>query len=109
MLRPHGAKKDWFARLWDIAFGWFFRLFNRGFAFSSHAYAGGVRRAIRLAVFVLVGYVGLLALTGTMFGIVPTGFIPQADQAYIITAIQLPDGASLERTDAVVLRASQIS
>ena len=108
MLRPHGAEKDRFARLWDFALGWFFRLFNRGFTFSSHAYAGGVRRAIRLAAIVLVGYVGLLVLTGTMFGVVPTGFIPQADQAYVITAIQLPDGASLERTDAVVQRAAQI-
>jgi hydrophobe/amphiphile efflux-1 (HAE1) family protein len=108
MLRPHGAEKDRFARLWDLALGWFFRLFNRGFTFSSHAYAGGVRRAVRLAAIVLVGYVGLLVLTGTMFGVVPTGFIPQADQAYVITAIQLPDGASLERTDAIVQRAGRI-
>ena len=91
MLRPHGAGKDRFARLWDLALGWFFRLFNRGFTFSSHAYAGGVRRAIRLAAIVLVGYVGLLLLTGTMFRAVPTGFIPQADQSLLITAIQLPD------------------
>jgi hydrophobe/amphiphile efflux-1 (HAE1) family protein len=108
MLRPHGAEKDRFARLWDLVLGWFFRLFNRAFAFSSHAYAHGVRRAIGLAVIVLVSYVGLLLLTGTMFSVVPTGFIPQADQAYVITAIQLPDGASLERTDAVVQRAGRI-
>ena len=56
----------------------------------------------------LVGYVGLLLLTGTMFSVVPTGFIPESDQAYTITAIQLPDGASLERTDAVVQRAGKI-
>jgi len=104
MLRPHDAKKDWFARLWDLALGWFFRLFNRAFTFSSHAYAGGVRWAIRLALIVLVCYAGLLMLTGRMFRVVPTGFIPQADQAYVITVIQLPDGASLERTDAVVQR-----
>jgi len=108
MLRPHGAGKDRFARLWDLALGWFVRLFNRGFTFSSHAYAGGVRRAIRLAAIVLVGYVGLLLLTGTMFRAVPTGFIPQADQSLLITAIQLPAGASLERTDAVVQRAGRI-
>src|SRR5262245_52771772 len=108
MLGPHGAGKDRFARLWDLALGWFVRLFNRGFTFSSHAYAGGVRRAIRLAAIVLVGYVGLLLLTGTMFRAVPTGFIPQADQSLLITAIQLPAGASLERTDAVVQRAGRI-
>ncbi len=106
MLRPHGAKQDWFARLWDFALGWFFRLFNRAFTFSSHAYARGVRWAIRLAVIVLLGYVGLLLLTGTMFRVVPGGFVPQADQAYVITVIQLPDGASLERTDSVVQRAA---
>jgi hydrophobe/amphiphile efflux-1 (HAE1) family protein len=108
LLRPHGAEKDRFAQLWDFALGRFFGLFNRGFAFASQAYADGVRRAIRLAVFVLVGYVGLLALTGAMFRVVPTGFIPQTDQAYIITAIQLPDGASVERTDAVVQRVGRI-
>jgi multidrug efflux pump subunit AcrB len=108
MLRPRDAKKDWFARLWDFALGWFFRLFNRSFSFASRTYAGGVRWAIRLAVIVLLLYGGLLFLTERMFGIVPTGFIPQSDQAYTITAIQLPDGASLERTDAVVQRTAQI-
>jgi multidrug efflux pump len=108
LLRPRDAQKDWFARVWERVLGGFFRLFNRGFRFVSQAYAGGVRRGIRLAGIVLVVYVGLLLLTGTMFGVVPTGFIPQADQAYTITAIQLPDGSSLERTDAVVQRAAQI-
>jgi hypothetical protein len=100
MLRPRGAEKDRFARLWDLLLGWFFRLFNRAFAFSAHAYSHGVQQAIRFAVVVLVGYVGLLLVTGMMFSVVPTGFVPESDQAYTITAIQLPEGASLERTDA---------
>jgi multidrug efflux pump len=108
LLQPHEAEKDWFGRLWDRVLGRFFALFNHGFQLTATAYAGGVQRAIRFAAIVLVGYVGLLALTGGMFRIVPTGFVPQSDQAYTITAIQLPDGASLERTDAVVQRAGEI-
>jgi len=108
LLRPRTAEKDWFARLWERSLGGFFALFNRGFRFTSVAYARGVRRAIRFAAIVLLVYAGLLAATGGMFRVVPTGFIPQSDQAYTITAIQLPDGASLERTDAVVQQAVKI-
>ncbi len=108
LLQPHGARKDWFGRLWDFAFGWFFRLFNKSFTFASNAYAGTVRWAIRLAVVVLLLYGGLIVLTGKMFQTVPTGFIPQTDQAYIIVALQLPDGASLERTDTVVQRVAKL-
>ena len=108
ILRPHGETGGWFNRAWNFSLGWFFRLFNRGFAATESAYAGTVRRAARLAVVVLAVYVGLLVLTGVMFRAVPTGFVPQADQAYVIAAIQLPDGASLERTDKVVLEASKL-
>src|SRR5262249_12855315 len=108
LLRPHGADQGRFAQLWNSALGGFFRLFNHGFTIASETYSSSVRRIIRLATVVLIGYAGLLLLTGTMFSVVPTGFIPQADQAYVITAIQLPDGASLERTDSVVQRAAEI-
>jgi len=107
ILRPHGARSGAFGRAWDFLLGRFFRLFNRAFDASASAYAGLVRWTARLAVIVLVVYGGLLALTGTMFRAVPTGFVPSADQAYIIVAIQLPDGASLERTNQVVLSVSR--
>ena len=66
------------------------------------------RRLLRLAAVVLVVYAGLIALTGWQFARAPTGFIPEQDQGYLITVIQLPPGASLARTDAVVREATEI-
>ncbi len=66
------------------------------------------RRLLRVAVLALVVYAGLIGLTGWQFARAPTGFIPDQDQAYLITVIQLPPGASLARTDAVVRRATKI-
>ena len=65
-------------------------------------------RLIRFALFALIVYVGLLALTGVGFKTIPTGFIPTQDQGYIICVAQLPDGASLQRTDAVRKQISDI-
>jgi multidrug efflux pump len=86
----------------------FFRGFNFGFERMSLGYGGLTRRLVRLVVLVLVVYGGLIALTGWQFARAPTGFIPQQDQGYLITVIQLPPGASLARTDAVVRQATKI-
>ncbi|MGC4033493.1 MAG: multidrug efflux RND transporter permease subunit [Tepidisphaeraceae bacterium] len=102
LLKPHGTREGWFARVWNLALGWFFRLFNKTFDASSNAYAAILRRSARLAVVVVLIYAGLLVLTGQMFRSVPTGFVPASDQGYLIMALQLPDGSSLERTDALV-------
>lgn len=85
----------------------FFRLFNRGFDATSNAYGGMTGRLVRLPVLMLIVYGGLLALTAHQFKAAPTGFIPAQDQGYLITVAQLPPGASLERTDAVVRDAVQ--
>src|SRR3546814_19841204 len=63
-------------------------------------------RLIRLTAVVLAVHVGLLGLTGWQFGGAPIGFIPEQDQGYLITVLQLPPGASLGRTDEVVHRAA---
>ena len=84
------------------------RLFNRGFDFTSNAYAGMVSRLIRVSVFSLLVYALLLGCTWYSFGMVPTGFIPQQDQGYLIVSIRLPDGASLARTDEVTKRVAAI-
>jgi hydrophobe/amphiphile efflux-1 (HAE1) family protein len=86
----------------------FFGGFNRLFDRLSGGYAGLTRRLGRAAVIVLVVYFGLIGLTGWQFERAPTGFIPQQDQGYLITVIQLPPGASLARTDAVVRHATEI-
>jgi len=108
LLKPKDAQKNRFGRLIDFMFGWFFRLFNRVFDRTSNAYAGVIRRLVNKSVFAIVVYVVLLVCTGLSFGLVPTGFIPDQDQGYIIVAINLPDGASLARTDRVTRRVAEI-
>jgi hydrophobe/amphiphile efflux-1 (HAE1) family protein len=86
----------------------FFRLFNRSFGFAENLYARVVGRLVKRTSMAIVLYVGLLVCTGISFGLVPTGFIPDQDQGYVIVAINLPDGASLARTDKVTRRVAEI-
>ncbi len=99
LLKPRHAQLDPLARLLNFSFGWFFRLFNMTFAFSTSAYTRAVGRLLRVSVLVLVVYAGLLYLTNWTFHRVPTGFIPNQDQGYMFAVVQLPDSASLERTE----------
>jgi hydrophobe/amphiphile efflux-1 (HAE1) family protein len=108
LLEPHGEQKDWFGRFWDFVFGRFFRAFNRMFDGLSNGYANSVRWLLRRLALPLMVYAALIGFTGFGFKTVPTGFIPRQDKGYLITVIQLPDGASLERTDEVVRRASEM-
>jgi len=105
--RAHGDK-DWFTRLFDRLFGWFFQGFNRFFGALNEGYARLVGRLIRITAVVLALYVALNGLNFLAFSKVPTGFIPQQDQGYLILYAQLPDAASLERTEAVIKRATDI-
>ena len=102
LLKSHGAKQDWFTRVWNLLFGWFFKGFNWLFDKVVGGYTGFVRRLIRMTLVALAFYMLLLGLAWVGFQIVPGGFIPTQDQGYAIIAAQLPDGASLERTDAIV-------
>jgi hydrophobe/amphiphile efflux-1 (HAE1) family protein len=86
----------------------FFDVFNRGFGWLSDRYGRLTARLIRFSALMLVVYAGLIGLTGYQFNRAPTGFIPDQDLGYLITVIQLPPGASLERTDAVVRKATEI-
>ena len=101
LLRPKDAKPDWFTRMVNFLLGWFFRLFNKTFDAANRGYTWIVQRLIRFSVVTLLVYVGLLALTGVGFKTIPTGFIPTQDQGYIFCVAQLPDGASLQRTEDV--------
>jgi len=109
LLPAHGAKKDWFTKIWDFLFGWFFRLFNIAFFRTGRIYATFVRWNLRKIFIPVFLYGGLVLLTAYGFSKVPTGFIPQQDMQYLITVVQLPDGASLARTDAVVQQAIEIA
>jgi hydrophobe/amphiphile efflux-1 (HAE1) family protein/NodT family efflux transporter outer membrane factor (OMF) lipoprotein len=108
LLKDHSAPKDRFARLMDGALGWFFRPFNRAFAWSGDKYSGGVSSILRKSVAALVIYAGLVVLTGWSFKTVPTGFVPTQDKQYLVAFAQLPDAASLDRSEAVIRRMSDI-
>ncbi|WP_374470771.1 efflux RND transporter permease subunit [Phenylobacterium sp.] len=80
--------------------------FNAAFDAVSDRYGRLTARLVRTSVIVLAVYGGLLAVTGWRLAVTPTGFIPQQDQGVLIGVIQLPPGASLERTDAILRSAS---
>jgi multidrug efflux pump len=109
LLQPHGAKKDALTRGMDFVFGRFFKVFNRFFHRSSHAYEGGVKGVLKRKSASL-GVYALLAIAGVfMFKAVPPGFVPSQDKAYLIGFAQLPDAASLDRSDAVIRKMSDVA
>jgi hydrophobe/amphiphile efflux-1 (HAE1) family protein len=108
LLHAHEDKKDLVSRMIDALFGWFFRPFNRFFEWSSNVYVGLVKRIIRFSVVALLIYGGLIWATWKGFEIVPTGFVPGQDKQYLVGFAQLPDGASLDRTEDVIRRMSDI-
>ncbi len=92
-------------RGWRHPMKFFFCKFNQTLDWVSERYGRVVARLVRAGGIVLVVYAGLMVLTGWEFNRVPSGFIPAQDQGYFIVSIQLPSGASLSRTDAVVQEA----
>jgi multidrug efflux pump len=102
LLQPRGARKDFFGRFLDFTLGWFFRLFERSFKGATSVYLRMVKLALRGSVIVVVIYVGLMVLTGWGFSHLPSGYIPDQDQARLFAAVQLPDAASKERSQQVV-------
>jgi multidrug efflux pump len=109
LLKGHHDKKDLITKAMDLLLGWFFRPFNRFFEWSSNVYVGIVKRTIRLSIIALMIYGGLVWATMKGFQIVPEGFVPAQDKAYLIGFAQLPEGSSLDRTDAVMRRMSEIA
>ncbi|MGI3775926.1 MAG: efflux RND transporter permease subunit, partial [Janthinobacterium lividum] len=86
----------------------FFAGFNAAFEWLSVRFGRLTAGLIRLSAAVLLAYAGLIGLTAWQFSRAPTGFIPELDQGYLITVMQLPPGASLARTDAVVREVTRI-
>ncbi len=108
LLKDHHSPKDRFARMMDKLFGWFFKPFNRVFAWAGNKYAAGVGSVVRKSAIALVLYGGLVLLTGWSFNQVPTGFVPTQDKQYLVAFAQLPDAASLDRTESVIRKMSEI-
>jgi multidrug efflux pump len=108
LLKDHNAPKDWLSRLMEKLLGWFFHPFNRVFTWAGHQYSLGVAQVLRKCAIALIVYGGLVLLTAWGFNKVPTGFVPTQDKQYLIAFAQLPEGASLDRTEAVIRRMSDI-
>jgi hydrophobe/amphiphile efflux-1 (HAE1) family protein len=109
LLKPRNAQPDAFQRGINKVFGGGFRLFNRGFEKASERYGHGVRRLTAIRVIVLAVFAGLLIATWGIFQLVPGGFIPAQDKQYLIGIVQLPDAASLDRTEKVVHQVSALA
>jgi hydrophobe/amphiphile efflux-1 (HAE1) family protein len=108
LLKPHAAgaraRRSFAQRVVGRGFG----AFNRAFQAISEGYSGLTRRFLRFRVIVLIVYCALLIIAGIQFARTPTGFIPEQDQGYLITIVQLPPGSTLSRTEAVVQQAINI-
>jgi len=109
LLKSHDTRKDRFTGAIDFVFGWFFKLFNRFFGRASGGYGKLVTHTLRSSVIAVVVYAGLIGITVLGFSRVPTGFVPTQDKGYLVSFAQLPNGATLDRTEDVIRRMSDIA
>ncbi|KXV04261.1 transporter [Caballeronia megalochromosomata] len=109
LLKGHDEPKDWLTRGMDRVFGGFFRGFNKVFHRGSDAYGKGVKNVINRKALMMVVYAVLLGGAVLMGKVVPGGFVPAQDKEYLISFAQLPNGASLDRTEGVIREMSDIA
>ena len=109
ILRGHEEPADRLTRLLNLLFGWLFRPFNKAFAWSAAGYSSAVSGLLHWRKSVFAIYLLLIGLTWALFQAVPGGFIPTQDKLYLIGGLKLPEGASLDRTEAVVHKISELA
>ncbi len=110
LLKGHDSKKDALTRGMDkLLGGWLFNPFNRFFARLSDGYGWVVKKVLRFGLLVGVIYVALVGVTGLQFTTTPTGYVPGQDKQYLVAFAQLPDAASLDRTEEVIKEMSRIA
>jgi hydrophobe/amphiphile efflux-1 (HAE1) family protein len=109
LLKPHGSHRDPLTWLLDTFLGWFFRSFNWLFGASTALYVRLVGGLLRASLIALAVYAGLLVLTYFRFQTAPTGFIPEQDKGYLLLNFQLPDSASVERTQRVMAHIERVA
>ena len=102
LLKPHDAPKDRVGRIIESGLGWFFRPFNRVFGRASEKYSGGIGAIIRRSRRLIVLYAILIALAVVAFRAVPPGFIPTQDKQYLFAVLLMPEGATIDRTEAAM-------
>jgi multidrug efflux pump len=108
LLKPHGEAPDRFQRGIDFAFGWAIRPFNRFFEWLSVHYVHLTGKTLKRAGAATVAYVALVGVAWLGFKSVPEGFIPQQDKEYLVAFAQLPEAATLDRTEEVIRRMTEI-
>ncbi len=109
LLKAHGAPKDGLARAMDMVLGRFFSRFNALFRKGSQNYGRGVGAILQRKSRAMFVYAVLLGLTYVGFQLVPPGFVPTQDKAYLVSFAQLPEGATLDRTESVIRQMSGIA
>jgi multidrug efflux pump len=109
LLKGHEAPKDALSRAMEMVLGPFFRRFNAFFHWSSENYGRGVGGILKRRSRALIVYAALLGLTYAGFQLVPPGFVPTQDKAYLVSFAQLPEGATLDRTEKVIRQMSDIA
>ncbi|ANB76055.1 transporter [Paraburkholderia phytofirmans OLGA172] len=109
LLKGHHDPKDWLSRAMDTVLGPFFNGFNKVFHRGSESYSRGVSRIVNRKAVILALYAVLLGLTVLMGKVVPGGFVPVQDKQYLVAIVQLPNGASLDRTEAIVRQVGDIA
>ncbi|MHB8898576.1 MAG: efflux RND transporter permease subunit, partial [Thermoguttaceae bacterium] len=109
LLKPRGAKRDPLTWLLDLGLGWFFRLFNGLFDAGTSLYTRAVGLLLRASLVALIVYGGLLFCTWWGFTHVPGGFVPAQDKGYLLVNVQLPDSASVQRTEQVMAQVDGIA
>jgi hydrophobe/amphiphile efflux-1 (HAE1) family protein len=109
LLQPRGAPKDRLGRLIESLFGGFFGWFNARFKRASTRYSGSIGKTISRAPRLMVVYAVLIGVTIYGFTLVPSGFIPTQDKQYLFSILQLPEGATLKRTEAAMQRMGEMA
>src|SRR5215467_754314 len=109
LLKGHGAQKDLLARGMEKVLGPFFAVFNRLFRAGSLGYSRGVGNVLSHKAGAVAVYAILLAATVFIFRTVPPGFVPLQDKQYLVSFAQLPQGATLDRTEKVIREMSDIA
>ena len=109
LLKAHDTPRDGLTQVMDRSLGWLFRGFNFVFDRGTKAYGGGVRRVISRKAAMMAIYLALVGVTFGLFNTVPGGFIPTQDKQYLVGFAQLPEGATLDRTEEVIRRMSDIA
>jgi multidrug efflux pump len=109
LLKGQGESKDILARGMDKILGPFFRRFNRVFQTGSKNYSRGVGNILSHKLGAIAVYALLLAATFVVFRVVPPGFVPLQDKQYLVSFAQLPQGATLDRTEKLIREMSDIA